>query len=273
MVTAVILAFLGLHPPVTPSVVEDSVYSPILHRTLHYRMLVSTDADPNSTTPALILLHGYGGNHRDWTNLTDIEDEVARMQIAVIMPDGENSWYVNAVNDSAGHYENALLLDLLPAVRHRIRIDTTRMGVAGLSMGGFGALELGLRHPTTFRFIGALSASLDVPFGIPDLERNGRGGLRGSLVTVFGTDTSHWAAHSIPRLAQQIDPRAAPYVYLANGVQDEFTLRLTLYREFAEQLRSRGLRYEYHETPGRHSWDYWGREIHGVLHRFMEVVR
>ena len=129
------------------------------------------------------------------------------MNIAVIMPDGENSWYVNAVNDSAGHYEDALLQDLLPAIRQRTRIDTTRMGVAGLSMGGFGALELGLRHATTFRFIGALSASLDVPFGIPDLERNGRGGLRGSLNTIFGADTSRWAAYSISRLAQQIDLR------------------------------------------------------------------
>jgi putative tributyrin esterase len=273
MIPAILFVLLGLHPLTTPSVVEDSLFSPILHRTMHYRLLVAGETHEGPPLPVLVLLHGFGGDQRAWTDLTTIEEAVADTRIAIIMPAGENSWYVNAVNDSAGRYEDALLQDLLPAIRRRVPIDTTRMGVAGLSMGGYGALALGLRHPDHFRFIGALSASLDVPFGIPDLERNGRGGLKGSLQIIFGPDTSYWARYAPERLAQRIEPSASPYLYLANGIQDEFALRLTLYRSFADLLRSRGLHYEYHETPGRHAWEYWNREIHGVLRRFLEVTR
>lgn len=273
MFTTLLFALLGFHALEAPTVSEDSVFSPVLHRTMHFRLLVSDPTGHSDLMPTLVLLHGFGGDQRAWTDLTNLKEDVSGMRIAIIMPAGENSWYVNAVNDSAGHYEDALLQDLLPAIRKHVPIDTNRMGVAGLSMGGYGALALGLRHPAQFRFIGALSASLDVPFGIPDLDRNGRGGLRGSLQTIFGSDTSYWARYSPVRLVQKIDPHVAPYLYLANGVQDEFVLRLSLYRSFADLVRSRGLPYEYHETPGRHAWDYWSREINGVLHRFMQIVR
>ncbi len=272
MLIALLIALIGLPLSGHETLKEDSVYSPRLHRVMHYRVLTSTPDPSLPPPPTLVLLHGYTGNHRNWTDLTPLKEIVADRALTVIMPDGENSWYVNAVNDSAGPYEDALLQDLLPAIGHHIRIDTTRMGIAGLSMGGYGSLVLGLRHPHRFRFIGALSASLDVPFMIPDLERNGRGGLKTSLETVFGRDTIFWAAHAPFRLAAAITKENAPYVYLANGIQDEFALRLTLYREFADLLRSRGFRYEYHETPGRHSWEFWAQEIPGVIGRFLATV-
>jgi putative tributyrin esterase len=273
MLTTIILALLGLPLLGGPTVTEDSVFSPRLHRTMHYRLLVSDPGGTGRKLPTLVLLHGFTGNHRNWTDLTDIKNVVTGSSIAVIMPDGENSWYVNAANDSAGPYEDALLQDLLPSIAGRTPIDTTRMGIAGLSMGGYGALTLGLRHPRLFHFIGALSASLDIPFMIPDLERNGRSNLRSSLDTIFGRDTSSWASHAPLRLAAAIERAEAPYMYLANGIQDEFILRLSLYREFADLLRARSLPYEYHETPGRHSWEYWRQEIPGVVHQFLVIVR
>jgi putative tributyrin esterase len=273
MITALLLLVIGLPLSGEATVTEDSLYSARLHRTMYYRVLVS-DPDANGQPhPTLVLLHGYTGNHKNWTDLTKLRDVVTGSPIVVVMPHGENSWYVNAVSDSAGPYEDALLMDLLPAVIGRFPIDTTRMGIAGLSMGGYGALSLGLRHPHTFHFIGALSGSLDVPFLIPDLERNGRTGLKSSLEHIFGRDTTFWAAHAPSRLAASIPASEAPYFYLANGIQDEFARRLSLYRDFADLLRSRSLRYEYHETPGRHSWEYWDQEIPGVIHRFLQIVR
>jgi putative tributyrin esterase len=273
MITALLLLVIGLPLSGEPTVTEDSLYSPRLHRTMHYRVLVSDPSEEAMAHPTLVLLHGYTGNHRNWTDLTRLRDVVAGRHIVIVMPHGENSWYVNAVSDSAGPYEDALLTDLLPAVIRNFPIDTTRMGIAGLSMGGYGALSLGLRHPHTFRFIGSLSGSLDVPFLIPDLERNGRAGLKASLEHIFGRDTTFWAAHAPFRLAASMPASDAPYFYLANGIQDEFTRRLYLYRDFADLLHSRSLRYEYHETPGRHSWDYWEQEIPGVIQRFLEIVR
>jgi S-formylglutathione hydrolase FrmB len=139
-------------------------------------------------------------------------------------------------------------------------------------MGGYGALVLGLRHPDLFCFVGSMSGSPDVPLGIPDLERNGRGGMRASVEHAFGADTSSWAGFAPERIVRTIDTASAPYLYLANGIQDEFAARLLFYRSFADIARGRGMRYEYHETPGRHSWEYWTREIDPLLRRFSELT-
>lgn len=140
-------------------------------------------------------------------------------------------------------------------------------------MGGYGALNAGLRHPDRFRFVIALSASLDVPMLIPDIERNGRATLKPSILAAFGADSSaFWLAHDPFRLVRATPATNAPYIYLANGIQDEFGKRLALYRAFADTLRNAGWRYEYHETPGRHDWGFWDREIRQALSRLREVL-
>jgi S-formylglutathione hydrolase FrmB len=192
--------------------------------------------------------------------------------LVIITPDGRNSWYVNSITDTLDRYEDALIHDLLPIVIHRFHIDSTKTGVAGFSMGGYGALSLGLRHPDAFRFVGALSASLDLPLGIPDLERNGRGGLRASIEHAMGTDPLAWSAFDLRERLQTLDSASAPYLYLVTGIQDEFLLRLSLYRSFAESVRERGITYEFHESPGRHTWAFCEQEIGSLIRRFLSIV-
>jgi putative tributyrin esterase len=192
--------------------------------------------------------------------------------LVIITPDGRNSWYVDSATDSLARYDDAIVTTLLPAVIRKFHIDSARVGVAGFSMGGFGALSLGLHHPAEFVFIGAFSASLDVPLGIPALERNNRGELRQSLEQAFGTDTSQWAARDPRTLLLGRDPASLPYIYLATGIRDEFTLRLSLYREFADMLRANQFAYEYHETPGRHNWGYCRQEIGPCIRTFLRIA-
>jgi S-formylglutathione hydrolase FrmB len=139
-------------------------------------------------------------------------------------------------------------------------------------MGGFGALSLGLHHPKQFVFIGAFSASLDVPLGIPELERNNRGELRQSLEQAFGTEPSLWRAGDPGARLRDMDSASVPYLYLANGIRDEFPLRLSLYRAFADMLRENRFAYEYHETPGRHNWEYCRQEIGPCVGVFLRII-
>ena len=249
---------------------EDSLYSVSLHRMMHFRVCLPALEPAGRHYPTILLLHGFGGNYRNWTDLTGVGNLALLDTLLIVTPDAEESWYVNSFTDSTMKYEDAIVNDLLSYVCAKYPADNRHLGVAGLSMGGYGALTLGLRHPGVFRFIGDLSGGLDIPFVIPDLEKYGRGGLRPSLTRAFGTDTTGWAAVAPERLAGTIDSAHAPYIYMATGIQDEFRLRLPLHRALADLLRSRGLRYEYHETPGRHSWDYWAREIGPLLGRFRE---
>jgi putative tributyrin esterase len=255
------------------TLVEDSIFCSSLGRVKAFRVLTPPRSEESSLRPALVLLHGFGGNYRDWTDLTSVEQIVDSLQLVVIMPDGENSWYVNSVSDPDARCEDYVVEDLIPALSQRFDIDTTKMGIAGLSMGGYGSLVLGLRHPGLFRFIGAMSSSLDIPVGIPLLEEHGRGGLKASLVETFGEDRTLWKVYDPFRLLLALDPGQAPYVYLVTGVQDEFAGRLTYHRSFVQVLSTHGFPYEYHETPGKHNWDFWAREIKEVIAHFMIVVR
>lgn len=268
-----LLVLLTIHPGNGQArLSEDSLFVPSLGRTKKFRVLQPDHRDLSGRLPCLLLLHGFGGNYRNWTEFTTLQKDLGTTRLIVIMPDGENAWYTNSVADSSDRFEDYLVGDLLHTVATRYAVDTTRIGIAGLSMGGFGALTLGLRHPETFRFIGAMSASLDIPYGITTLEEHGRGGLREDLEKAFGTDSSRWASHDAFRLLARSDSAEIPYLYLVNGIQDEFAQRIDYYREFASTLSYRHLPYEYHETPGHHDWSYWEREIPGVVRRFMEIV-
>ena len=259
------------HSPAQTTLVDDSVFYSSLGRIKTFRVLAPTRSG-TSLCPGLVLLHGFGGNHTNWTELTRLRQIVDSLQLVVIMPDGENSWYVNSVSDPQARFEDYIVRDLFSVLSARFGIDTTRVGIAGLSMGGYGSLVLGLRHPERFRFIGAMSSSLDIPFGIRSLEQHGREGLKPSLVATFGEDTTMWGAYDPFRLLHSLDAGQTPYIYLVTGIQDEFAGRLMYHRSLVEILSAHTLPYEYHETPGKHNWDFWAREIKGVIARFMIVV-
>ncbi len=250
---------------------EDTLQSRSLDRTMRFR--VYAPARGPVASPVLLLLHGYGGDYKEWSDFGALGRLLDTLPVIVAMPQADTSWYIDAVSAPDARYETYLVQEFIPAVLARYGGDSGSVGIAGLSMGGYGALVLGLRHPDVFRFIGALSASLDIPLGIPDLERNSRAGLRPSLEHAFGTDSSAWIPFSPFHLIRAMDPARAPYLYLANGIQDEFHNRMEYYRDFLQLLWTGNLPYEYHETPGRHDWLYWGREAGPLLHRFLEITR
>ncbi len=252
-------------------VADDSVYSPSLHRYMLLRVIAPSGPASTELRMGLFLLHGFGGDHTNWSSFVDLPGAVDTARLVIIAPDGRNSWYVNSVTDSLARFESAIVDDVYPAVMRKYQIDSTKVGIAGFSMGGFGALSLGLRHPEKFRFVGALSASLDVPYGIPDLELHGRGGLRLSMEMAVGTDTARWHEFDLVARARVLQGSAAPYLYLVTGIQDEFRERLALYRTFADSLRSCDLAYEFHEVPGRHDWKYCSREIGPMVRRMILV--
>jgi putative tributyrin esterase len=255
--------------PVT--VIEDSVLSPALHHVLQFRAVVPAPCDTCGKPAGLILLHGFGGDHRSWTSSVNLREIAGTFHIVIITPNGHDSWYVNSATDSLNRYDDAIIRDLLPAVTRLYHIDSSKVGVAGFSMGGFGALSLGLHHPDKFRFIGALSASLDVPMGMPDLGRNDRLGLKPSLEAAFGTDPAGWPSHDPVTCLKGMDSPSVPYLYLATGISDEFKLRISLYHAFADFLTSRRVAYEFHETPGRHNWAYCQQELGPLVKRMMAL--
>ena len=238
--------------------IVDSIASPAVGVVKKFGVLLPENYDASRSYPVLYLLHGHDGSCEDWTGRTTIAAFVRSMPLIVILPDAENSWYVNAFADPS----------------KRFHIDSTKRGIAGLSMGGYGAILYALKRPDLFQFAGSLSGAFFFPTFLGDsLRQPVSRGLRKSLQAAFGPEpNAHRKGNDVFVLAGSIDTSRAPYIYMAAGIQDGFKGFLPVHRMFADALRVAGIPYEFHETRGGHSWKYWEREIRPLVGRMREVL-
>ncbi len=257
-----------------PQLVQtDSVTSRALGRRVAYNVVLPENYDPSHSYPVLWLLHGYGGGKDDWLRLGSLVEQVRPYSFIVVLPSVENSWYVNSPVKAGAAYETFMTVDLYEDVRRRFNVDTTRQAIAGLSMGGYGAVILGLRHPARYRFVGGLSAALSIlsEIGKADSVMWHVGGK--SMLVAFGPDLAQAGREYDPlRAVSRVPPGELPYFFLANGEKDGFVSFLPANREFADSLRAHGARYEYHELPGGHTWPFWKMELAPMLESARKVL-
>ena len=212
--------------------------------------------------PVLYLLHGLSDDHTIWSRRTSIERYAAAYPLAVVMPDGDRSFYMDMAH--GGRYDAfltqelpSLVCDFFPISRRRE--DTF---IAGLSMGGFGALKSALKYPERY----AAGAGISSVLGIDFLYRN-------SLVTdhrefddVFGSEERWRESDDNPyRRAEQLAAMDGPRPKLLQICGTEDFLYADNLR-FRDHLRRLGaFDYEYFEGPGVHCWEFWDQEIQRVL--------
>ena len=258
-------------PPVQQRLQEDSVQSAALGRAMKYRVLLPADYGTSQRRyPVLYLLHGLGGDYTDWTTRSNIAEYSRTLPLIIVMPDGENSWYTNAVNTPADRFEDYILTDLQAHVVRKYRTINSRYGrtIAGLSMGGYGALKMALKRPGTFAvaasFSGAFSATRHAE--MVKLIRSEDERLR----RIYGDDESAVRRENdLYTLAAAAKPGAVPYIYIDCGIADAL---VGANREVVSALHGRGVAYEYHEVAGGHSWDYWDRRIREFLPMLMKKL-
>jgi S-formylglutathione hydrolase FrmB len=252
----------------------DSFFMPSLGRTKKLSVLIPSGYDPTKRYPVLYLLHGYTGGYEDWVARTKLRDYMKDVPMLVVMPDGENSWYVNSFTEPNERFEDYLVNDVPHYVQTMYSVDTTRQAIAGLSMGGYGALMLALRHPAKYDFAGSLSGAIAFPRGMNDTTHPPERSLHASLVRVFGERTGGFRnAHDVYLLYRQTSKDSLPYIYMVIGTQDGYRTFLPAHRAFTDLLRTYGAAYEYHETPGGHNWQFWDKEIRPLIVRMREVLK
>lgn len=210
----------------------------------------------------LYLLHGLLGNCTDWVMNTRIQQWAEAKNLAVVMPSGDNSFYIDQItpNNNYGDFIGRELVEItrkMFPLSHR-REDTY---IAGLSMGGFGAIRNGIVYSETFSRIAGLSSALhffETPPDTPAHSLMGEEQVFGSLAQARLTNKNPRVALS--QLLEQGGP--LPEVYMACGLQDSL---LAANRSFKAFLEERGVSVTYEETVGEHNWDFWNDQIRKVL--------
>jgi diacylglycerol O-acyltransferase / trehalose O-mycolyltransferase len=241
----------------------------------------SFDAEPAKRWPTLYLLHGGGGTHHDWMERSDIEDLTASADLMVVMPDGgEDGWYSDWWNGGEGGYpmwETFHTVELPQLLERNWRAGDKR-AVAGLSMGGYGAMAYAGRHPGMYvaaaSYSGVLSTSdAAAELDVPDM-------LWGDPIA----QADIWKAHDPVYLADALRGTVLYVAYgdgtsgpLDNGAvpdADEPEIWIGAGNDvFVEKLAELGIPATIDAYgPGMHRWPYWERDLHNSLPLLLDAL-
>ena len=237
---------------------------------------VRYEQEPKRRWPVLYLLHGCCDSFASWTRSTDVEQLTRRAGVLVVMPDGGDVGFYS--NWRRGPQWETFHVTELPALLDRSYRAASRKAVAGVSMGGLGALGYAARHPGTFAVAASFSGVVDTQ--LSDGESQAYLGLAGSYGAdghdLWGdpvSDEATWAAHNPTRLAPQLrgtrlfvssgDGRPGPLD--ARGAQTDQTESAINAENDAFVARVRTLHLDAQVDlygSGTHNWVYWQRELH-----------
>lgn len=267
-------------------------------RTLSYYVSLPAGYERASERyPVLYMLHGFSGNFTQWRRF-GAADRAKNYPLIVVMPDGGNSWWINWAASDAGQtnqWEDFVVRDLIAHVDATYRTVSAREGraICGLSMGGYGALVVGLRNPDLFCAIGSQSGALG--FARQAADRLARGeSLRPATPPSTKPDprvaTAGFSsqAERTPRgdpfvtaedcakcdpyqLVLAVRREKLPHIYLDCGTEDTF---LPQTREFVDVLLRHDIPFTYSQSAGGHEGDYWrGAVSQAVAVQFAVIER
>lgn len=211
----------------------------------------------------LYLLHGVFGNYTDWVSGTNIQRWAEEKDLAVVMPSGDNMFYVDQ-REGHHYYGEFVGQELVEMTRRMFPLSRKREDtfIAGLSMGGYGAIRNGLKYHGIFGCIGGLSSAMfideleertnDVPLFI--YRRDYAESIFGDLEKVKTSDMNpEWLVKKLASERVEL-----PKVFLACGTEDAL---LEGTRKARDYMRAAGVDVTYEEGPGGHEWDFWNRYI------------
>jgi S-formylglutathione hydrolase FrmB len=251
-----------------------SLPSKILARAVPYCVLLPPSYDTEKTRryPILYLLHGLGDNdqfliHSGGMNL--VQDLWERKQLGeflIVTPAAGMSFYINS-QDGKRRYEDFFLQEFLPGVEKRYRAQAGRSsrGIAGISMGGYGALHIAFRHPQLFAAVGAHSAALIEKVPKVSAQNTRQMSQLRVLGEAFGSpfDAAFWNQNDPLTIARTAN-LAGLKIYFDCGSEDDYGFDAGA-ESLDKLLTSRHIPHEFHIYPGGHDWTYFAEHLPALL--------
>lgn len=238
---------------------EKQIYSAVMHKDIPAIFIIpdsyysNTNYSNTKSFPVVYLLHGFDGGYRNWVDLTSVEDLPDLYDIIVVCPNGDkDSWYFDSPIDPNSQYETHIASEVVSFTDKTYRTIKSRNGraIAGLSMGGHGALFLAWRHNDVFGAAGSMSGGVD---------------FRGSKnkyniskkIGSFEEYPERWDSLTVINNVATIK-KAKLAIIIDCGVNDPF---IGMNRTFHDSLLKAEAPHDYIERPGTHGWKYWNNAV------------
>lgn len=239
-----------------------AVSGPGLDHAMPALVAVPDRAGADSRCPTVYLLHGYGGDETNWLSKQPRIGELAdQYGIIVVTPGVGDTWYLDAPGKPGQQVETFFVNSLVPYIdSHYPTIDDrSKRAIAGLSMGGHGALYLAARHPQLFGAAEAISGGVDIrPFG-----------NNWKIKEAIGTIEEHperWDAATVATKIPEL--KAGDIAIVLDCGDKDFFYQVN--KQLHEDLLAAEVPHDYICRPGGHSWQYWNNAVLYALLYFNE---
>ena len=246
---------------------EEKLKSSLMGREMPYRVILPTGYSSRGEErfPVIYLLHGLTGSYSNWTELTSLGIYAQAYKVIIVTPEGGNGWYTDSVANPSDKFESYIIQELIPEIEKKYRAIPARdkRAIAGLSMGGYGALKFGLKHPDKFVIAGSFSGALGAA---SFTEKEIPGAIGKTIDGIFGPAGSETRmSNDIFGMIRSMTPermKAMPFLYLDCGTED---FLFTNNRQFVDLLVEKKVPHEFRQLPGAHNWKYWGKQVQEFL--------
>lgn len=215
--------------------------------------VVLPDSYGSRELPVVYLLHGFGDNNVvGYLGRTNVRQYADNLDVIIVIPDGDTSWYFDSPIDSNYKYETFVSKELIEYIdkAYLTRADRRYRAVTGLSMGGHGALYLAIRHQDVFGAAGSMSGGVDFrPF-----PNNWNIKLR------LGEETKNqklWDENTVIGQLPRLENGSLRLI-IDCGTEDFF---FKVNQALHDALTEKGIAHEFTSRPGNHSWKYWRRSL------------
>ncbi len=269
----------------TPANVREfKLNSKLMAREMPYRLIVPAGYDESANKSkryaVVYLLHGLSGHYDNWTAKTKLAEYALKYQYIIVTPEGNNGWYTDSPTAPNDKYESYIVQELISEIDGKFRTLANRENrvIAGLSMGGYGALKFGLKYPDKFVLAGSFSGALGAAgWTLKGLDENNirSGALLDSIKTAFGADDSPTRAENdIFKMIREMTPEKAktlPLFYVDCGTEDFLVIRTN--REFGNLLFEKKIPHEFRLLPGAHDWRFWDTSVNEFLEVSQKVIK
>lgn len=269
----IIVAKVGL------TIENQQLDSKLMTRQMPYRVVLPANynaaANEKTSYAVVYLLHGLTGHFGDWTDRTKLADYAAKYNYLIVTPEGNNGWYTDSASVSNDKYESYIIQELIPEIdkKYRTLKDRNHRVIAGLSMGGYGAVKFGLKYPEMFLLVGSFSGALGAGTWTPK-ELGTKGVIPESLLGVFGIENSQTRQiNDVFKLAREMPAdkyKTLPFIYADCGTED-FLYQNN--RNFADLLIEKKIPHEFRELPGAHNWLFWNAQIQEFLELSDKIIK
>lgn len=254
----------------------NSVPSKILQRPVPYCVLLppSYDSQKQRRFPVVYFLHGIGENEQallnsgGWDLIQDLWDQKEMGEFVIAAPAGDRTFFIDS-RDGKVRYQDFLMREFLPYIESHYRILGLRRtrGIAGISMGGYGALRLALLFPGTFGAVSANSPALIAQLPHIEMTAPDAPGILGRMLgSAFGApfDRAFWNRENPFTIVRDSPRPAGLKIYFDCGTEDDYGFNVGA-QQFHELLLSRHIPHEFHLYPGDHDWTYFAQHFPASL--------